>query len=141
MHKPLYIASRIGLVISIIILLPPFTSTFRFVTNPRLFGYLTILSAIIFPFAVLGVLFTTPVVNHAVKVLKWLIGITSAITTTNLVFILSLALTPKVGEGEAMMAVILFSVIDGGAFVLMLIELIALAIAQRFPKANATTDT
>lgn len=59
----------------------------------------------------------------------------------NLFFIFLLALTSSPGEGVAMLGAFSFVFITGGALFLILIELIALAIAEHFPKAQPTADS
>jgi Na+/melibiose symporter-like transporter len=90
MQKRLYITSRVIIVISIFVWLATFASIFGFfaVRNLPGYNYFQDSSAILFPFAVLGLLFTTPAVNSAVKVLKWLIGITLAISHKSLAYFL-----------------------------------------------------
>jgi hypothetical protein len=133
MQRRLYIASRVVISISIFVWLSTFASIFGFFEVRHLpgYSYFNNLSIILFPFAVWGLLLTTPGITKTVRILKWLIGITFTVMLVNMLFLLSLAAKQTPGEGEGMAAAFLFVLITIGAL-LILIELTALAIAERF---------
>jgi hypothetical protein len=137
----LYIVCRIVLVLSIVIWLGGFASLFGFdIPHPP--SYVLLISAVSFPFAVLSLLITTPEANKAVTLWKRLIGITFLGMVLSILYIFYIFSeqipnigAPSPGNGDvAIIGLLLVVFIAGGTLFLMLIELIALAIAELLTK-------